>query len=356
MELKRRTRKYGNVWMNVLVAVAIIGIGFSVAEADEVPNILNYQGHLTDSLGEPVPDDQYALTFTIYDLPAGGNIVCGPELHLDVWVFDGRFSVLLGSIESLPFEVFESSERFIETAVQGETMIPRQRVVSVPYAYYSNFAKTIDADGVVIVDLNADMLDGYSAGHSAGEIPVSDGIVNTNLNADKLDGLEASAMLSRSNHTGTQHPSSISPQGEGSGLNADRVDGYDTGHGSGEIPVSDGQLNVSLDADTVDGKHAHELSKVKVKVGSYVGNSDDNRMISGVGFQPTYVAICSSCGAHPVWKMSGMGSNSKLANGMYTSTMIKSFESDGFRVGTGNQAANGCDGSTYFYYAVRECE
>jgi len=46
-------------------------------------------------------------------------------------------------------------------------------------------------------------------------------------NADKLDGQEGSYYLNRANHTGTQPPSTISPQGHGSGLDADMVDGFD---------------------------------------------------------------------------------------------------------------------------------
>jgi hypothetical protein len=44
------------------------------------------------------------------------------------------------------------------------------------------------------------------------------------VNAVKLDGQDGSYYLSRANHTGTQPPNTISPQGSGSGLNADMVD------------------------------------------------------------------------------------------------------------------------------------
>lgn len=42
-------------------------------------------------------------------------------------------------------------------------------------------------------------------------------------------------------------------------LNAELLNGYHAGHGSGEIPVSDGQVNAELNADTVDGYHASDL-------------------------------------------------------------------------------------------------
>ncbi len=95
-------------------------------------------------------------------------------------------------------------------------------------------------------------------------------------------------------------------------------------------------------------------NNIKVKAGSYIGDSSNNRSITGVGFQPDYIIICASGGAHPVWKIAGMGNYSLLANGYYTNDMIKSFDPDGFTVGTGSLAANGYVGYAYFYFAVKQ--
>jgi len=46
------------------------------------------------------------------------------------------------------------------------------------------------------------------------------------VNASKLGGQDGSYYLNRANHTGTQLPSTISPQGSGSGLDADMVDSF----------------------------------------------------------------------------------------------------------------------------------
>jgi len=45
------------------------------------------------------------------------------------------------------------------------------------------------------------------------------------VNASKLDGKDGSYYLRRANHTGEQPPNTISPQGSGSGLDADKLDG-----------------------------------------------------------------------------------------------------------------------------------
>ena len=57
---------------------------------------------------------------------------------------------------------------------------------------------------------------------------VSSTTLVSNLNADMVDGQHGSYYLSRANHTGTQAPNTISPQGNGSGLDADKLDGLDS--------------------------------------------------------------------------------------------------------------------------------
>jgi len=84
--------------------------------------------------------------------------------------------------------------------------------------------------------------------------------------SDTLDGQHGNYYLNRANHTGIQPPSTISPQGSGSGLNADAVDGFHAS--STAIPNSllalnnDAKLPASItgDADTVDGFHAGNAS------------------------------------------------------------------------------------------------
>ncbi|WP_297429059.1 hypothetical protein [Clostridium sp.] len=44
-------------------------------------------------------------------------------------------------------------------------------------------------------------------------------------------------------------------------LNADKIDGYDAGNLSGNIPVSNGTVNTNLNADMVDGFHVADLGQ-----------------------------------------------------------------------------------------------
>ena len=102
--------------------------------------------------------------------------------------------------------------------------------------------------------INVDTVDGYHAGNASGNVPVSNGTVNTNLNADKLDGQHGTFFQARANHTGTQAPSTISPQGAGSGLNADLLDGL---HSSAFLGVS----AKAVDSDKLDGLDSSNFNR-----------------------------------------------------------------------------------------------
>jgi hypothetical protein len=109
--------------------------------------------------------------------------------------------------------------------------------------------------------------------------PQGDG---SNLDADKLDGQDGSYYLDRANHTGTQAPSTISPQGSGSGLDADMVDSYHAGNSSGQVAVSNGDVCTDLNADMIDGYHAGNGSgQVAVSNGNVCTNLNAD-MVDGL--------------------------------------------------------------------------
>lgn len=70
------------------------------------------------------------------------------------------------------------------------------------------------------------------------------------LDADTLDG-------KNSGHSTGQIP--IADGTVVSTLNADKLDGFDAGNSSGQVPVSNGTLNTNLNADKVDGKDASDF-------------------------------------------------------------------------------------------------
>jgi hypothetical protein len=92
------------------------------------------------------------------------------------------------------------------------------------------------------------------------------------------------------------------------------------------------------------------------KTGSYVGNGNDNRSITGVGFQPDFVMVMGDVAAGAPAATSEMGSNkSKRLSGqqVLASNLIQNAsEADGFQIGSADEVnSNGLD---YYYIAIRE--
>ena len=65
-------------------------------------------------------------------------------------------------------------------------------------------------------------------------------------------------------------------------LNADRVDGYHAGNGSGAVPISNGPVNTNLNADMVDGRHAGNGSGAVPISNGTVNTNLNADMVDGV--------------------------------------------------------------------------
>ncbi|UCG43868.1 MAG: hypothetical protein JSU73_04415 [candidate division WOR-3 bacterium] len=65
-----------------------------------IPNLMSYQGKLTDTLGVPVPDGNYPTRFRLYSVPSGGTHYW--QETQSVSTEDGLFAVLLGSVTPIP--------------------------------------------------------------------------------------------------------------------------------------------------------------------------------------------------------------------------------------------------------------
>jgi Chaperone of endosialidase len=134
-------------------------------------------------------------------------------------------------------------------------------------------------------------IEGY-LGDLAGDLAQNNGALQATLNADLLDGLHANAFsLTSHNHdhgtltglgdddhpqyfalaqnetvsgipafnggtSGTSAPFTVDSTFLVGNLNADLLDGYNSGNASNNIPVSNGTLNTNLNADYLDGMHS----------------------------------------------------------------------------------------------------
>ena len=121
----------------------------------EVPQVINYQGRLTDSDGFIVADDDYEMVFSIYESPSDVDFLwsSGPQV---VTVLEGLFNYQLGSAVPLPDDLFfNDSLRYLGIRIGDDPeIIPRSKLTSVAYSYHAlrsdtaGYART-DASGWV---------------------------------------------------------------------------------------------------------------------------------------------------------------------------------------------------------------
>ncbi len=125
----------------ILTLVAVIASVSGVPARASVPTRVPFQGLLLDSGGAPVTA-VVSLDFELFDaLVAGASL--WSESHPGVTVVDGVYSVDLGATNPLDAAVFTDGAAFLEITVDGETLVPRQQMLAVPYAAVADEAKRV---------------------------------------------------------------------------------------------------------------------------------------------------------------------------------------------------------------------
>lgn len=118
------------VFLNVLVIAAFILL-VQVSRA-QIPQTMGYQGTLTDAGGATVSDGNYILTFRIYDAETGGSELWS-ETHASIAVVNGKFNVILGSVN--PLSISFDIQLWLGISVNGGAeLTPLIRLTSSPYS------------------------------------------------------------------------------------------------------------------------------------------------------------------------------------------------------------------------------
>ncbi|HTW90117.1 MAG TPA: hypothetical protein VMH22_00215 [bacterium] len=151
-----------------------------------IPGILSYQGKLTDTIGVPVADTTYSVTFQLYTVPSGGTAFWTETQT--VRTSNGLFSVLLGSVTPID-SVPQAGTCYLGMQVgAGAELTPRFRIGSSAYAFAAQeaagadllqgkdttgFVRTAQANSVtsgMIVDGTIGAADLGQMGASAGQV------------------------------------------------------------------------------------------------------------------------------------------------------------------------------------------
>lgn len=117
-----------------VTAISVLALILLCAGANgEVPNTISYQGILATSDGEIVPDGNYHLTFRLYEIETGGTSLW-QEDHYNVQVKQGRFHIILGSLNSLASVSFNEPYWLGITVEPPSTELPRIELTSSAYS------------------------------------------------------------------------------------------------------------------------------------------------------------------------------------------------------------------------------
>jgi len=116
----------------------------------QIPHLINYQGKLTDTNGNPVADGNHSVTFRIYDADAGGNLLW--EETQSILIQKGLFSCLLGGVTNLDLAFDKPYWLAIKVGSDAE-MTPRQQITSSGYAIRAERAEDVDSvpSGLIVM-------------------------------------------------------------------------------------------------------------------------------------------------------------------------------------------------------------
>jgi hypothetical protein len=122
--------------MKRVVLMAFIMLVTIVSNIATSPNTINYQGRLTTPGGTAVTNGNYSVVFSLYSVSTGGSAIWSETQTVST--VDGLVSVQMGAVTSFPTYLFDDSLLWLGIKVGTDPeLLPRSRLVSVPYAIYA---------------------------------------------------------------------------------------------------------------------------------------------------------------------------------------------------------------------------
>ncbi len=119
------------------VFVCIIVLVTAGLTGAEIPQMISYQGKVTDSGGVPVPDGDYTMRFRIYDAASAGALEWDSGAQT-VAVSGGTFEVMLGESPQPAITLEFDEDYWLRVTIAGDDQTPRTRLGSAGYAYMAS--------------------------------------------------------------------------------------------------------------------------------------------------------------------------------------------------------------------------
>ena len=126
--------------MKLLRLICFSVLFSSLTLVAQIPEVISYQGILTDTLGNPKVDSTYVLTFRLYNISTGGASIWSETKNLET--NRGLFFTALG--DQVPFDDLAFDEQYyLGITLAGESeFTPRIPLTSVGYSLRSAFTDT----------------------------------------------------------------------------------------------------------------------------------------------------------------------------------------------------------------------
>ena len=221
------------IWVVVMVGLLLYtsrtsrGQSMEMVATGAVTPLLQYQGRLTDpATGERVADGSYSMSFSLYNVETGGTALWSESES--VTVQNGLFSTVLGDTVALVPSLFNGQALFIEVAVGGEYLTPRQPVL--PVAYALSLVPGAIVAGSSAPVLEVDHTSGGEALRVGGNLNVSGSLIggsHAHSGEQITSGTVADARIASTLARDSEiWPTVLASDGSGSTLDADLLDGY----------------------------------------------------------------------------------------------------------------------------------
>jgi hypothetical protein len=271
-----------------LLVIMVCSLAFA---AQGAPQILNYQGNLTDAQGNPVNGSK-TMSFRIYPTlgtPIGQALWASGDVSVPV--VKGVFSVDLGAPpqQLFPPGLFADDTRYLGVSVDGTELQERKHLVSVPYAL--NAGSGVPKGAIIMWSGNAGNIpEGWALCDGTNGTPnLMDRFVigaGNTYQPNGPPGGNATLNLSHS-HIVASHTHGISADGNHSHSGT-------TGPSSHNGDVSKDPRDVSRAIDdhthafttNVSGSHSHEGATGAQSPGT------DAQLSSSQSILPPYYALC----------------------------------------------------------------
>lgn len=120
---------------------AFVGLAMilSITAQGQIPRTISYQGVLTDAVGVAVPDGNYTLNFSIYDVPTGGMRSWYEQQVVST--SKGVFNVQLGAVT--PLRLLFDRPLWLGVAINiGAELTPRTALTASSYSFRASRADT----------------------------------------------------------------------------------------------------------------------------------------------------------------------------------------------------------------------